>query len=61
MTKRDRAIHERETGSATLEDELMSLERVMNETQARLAGLRRKWRRDDRDTVPAQDTTEVIG
>jgi hypothetical protein len=39
----------------------MSLERVMNETQARLAGLRRKWRRDDRDTVPAQDTTEVIG
>jgi len=61
IAERDRAIHERETGSATLEDELKSLERVMNETQARLAGLRRKWRRNDRHTVPAQHTTEVIG
>ena len=39
----DRAQHERETGAATLEDELRSLEQELKETQTRMAGLRRKW------------------
>jgi voltage-gated sodium channel len=43
IAERDRARHERETGAATLEDDLNSLERELSETQTRLAGLRRKW------------------
>ncbi len=43
IAERDRAQHERETGSATLEDELKILEQEMKEMQTSLAGLRRKW------------------
>ena len=43
IAERDRAQHERETGAATLADDLRSLERELKETQARVAGLRRKW------------------
>jgi voltage-gated sodium channel len=43
IAERDRAEHERETGSAPLEDELKLLEREMQELQTRLSGLRRKW------------------
>ena len=43
MAERDRAQHERETGAATLEDELKSLEREMKEMQTRVIGLRRRW------------------
>lgn len=43
LAERDRARHERETGAATLEDELRLLEQELKETQTRLAGLRRKW------------------
>jgi voltage-gated sodium channel len=52
IAERDRAQHERETGAATLEDELKLLERELKETQTRLVGLRRKWARKD---VPADD------
>jgi voltage-gated sodium channel len=43
IAERDRARHERETGAASLEDELNSLEREMKGMQTRLAGLRRRW------------------
>jgi len=43
IAERDRAQHERETGAATLEDELRSLELELKETQTRMAGLRHKW------------------
>ena len=43
IAERDRAEHERKTGSVTLEDELKLLEQDMKEMQTRLAGLRRKW------------------
>ena len=43
IAEQDRALHERETGSATLEDDLRSLEQELKETQTRMAGLRRKW------------------
>ncbi|MEY4387440.1 MAG: hypothetical protein RLY20_2723 [Verrucomicrobiota bacterium] len=43
IAERDRAQHERETGAATLEDELKSLEAELKATQTRLANLRRKW------------------
>jgi hypothetical protein len=52
IAERDRAQHERETGAATLEDELKLLEQELKETQTRLAGLRRKWAGKD---VPADD------
>ena len=45
IAERDRAQHERETGAATLEDELRTLEQELKETQTRMAGLRRKWAR----------------
>ncbi len=48
IAERDRAQHERETGSATMEDELRSLEQEMKEMQTRLAGLRRKWNGGDK-------------
>lgn len=43
IAEQDRALHERETGAATLEDDLRSLEQELKETQTRMAGLRRKW------------------
>jgi uncharacterized protein YukE len=43
IAERARAQHEREAGSATLEDEFESLEQQMKEMQGRMAGLRRKW------------------
>jgi len=46
IAERDRTQHERETGSATLQDELRLLELQMKEMQTRLAGLRRKWSRN---------------
>jgi hypothetical protein len=54
IAERDRVQHEREGGTATWEDELQSLEREFQETQARLAGLRRKcsdggWREARRE------------
>ena len=48
IAERDFDQRERETGSATLEDELKSLEREMREMQTRMAGLRRKWSADSR-------------
>ena len=45
IAERDRAQHERETGVATLEDDLRSLELELKETQTRMASLRRKWAR----------------
>ena len=52
IAERDRAQHERETGAATLEDELRSLERELKELQTRMAGLRRKWSADSRTQKP---------
>lgn len=43
IAQRDRAMHERKTGSATLADELKRLEADLREIQTRLAGFRRKW------------------
>ena len=36
--------HERETGAATLEDELKALEQELQGTQTRLAAVRRRWK-----------------
>jgi voltage-gated sodium channel len=60
IAERDRAQHERETGSATLADELKALERELNEVQTRLAGLRRNWSHNACATVPARNAAEVI-
>ncbi|MEI6565785.1 MAG: ion transporter, partial [Verrucomicrobiota bacterium] len=43
IAEQDRALHERETGAATLEDDLRSLEQEWKKTQTRMPGLRRKW------------------
>ncbi len=43
IAEQDRARHEAESGSATLDDELSSLQREMTQMQKRLVGLRRKW------------------
>ncbi len=48
IADRDRALHEREAGGATMEDELKALEREMNGLQTRMAGLRQKWKADSR-------------
>ena len=56
----DRVQHERETGSATLEDELKSLEREMREMQTRLAGLRRRWRGESRPAVTTRNLEEIV-
>jgi voltage-gated sodium channel len=56
---RDRDQHERETGSATPDDELKSLEREMKEMQTRLAGLRRKWSRNTPQIASARHSDEV--
>lgn len=55
IAERDRAQHERETGAATLEDELKSLERELKKMQTRMSGLRSKWGADSRQPV-FQDT-----
>ena len=60
IAERDRAQHERETGSATLEDELKSLEREMREMQTRLAGLRRRWRGESRPAVTTRNLEEIV-
>jgi len=59
IAERDRAQHERETGSATLEDEMKALEREMKEIQTRLAGLRRKWRGESRPAVTTRNLEEM--
>jgi voltage-gated sodium channel len=53
MAERDRTRHERETGSATLADELQLFEADLKEMQTRLAGFRRKW-----GDTPAKFTRE---
>ncbi len=58
LAEHDRAQHERETGAATLEDELKSLEREMNELQTRMARLRRKWSADSRQLAHPETTKE---
>ena len=60
IAERDRAKHERETVSATLEDELRSLEREMKEVQTRLAGLRRRWRGESRPPVTTRNLEELV-
>lgn len=60
IAERDRAQHERETGSATLGDELKSLERDLNEMQTRLAGLRRQWSHDASATTLARNTADIV-
>ena len=59
IAERDCAQHERETGAATLADELRSLEQELKETQTRLAGLRRKWARDVAPTVSERKREEI--
>jgi voltage-gated sodium channel len=60
IAERDRAQHERETGSATLEDELKSLERELNETQTHVAALRRTWAQDAHRAVRTRHTVEAV-
>lgn len=59
IAERDRAQHERETGAATLEDELKSLEAELKATQTRLASLRRKHRQGGPTVAPAQTLEEL--
>jgi voltage-gated sodium channel len=59
IAERDRARHERETGSATLEDELKSLEAELKATQTRLASLRRKWGRGRTSASPQHHAEEL--
>jgi voltage-gated sodium channel len=59
IAERDRVEHERETGSATLEDELRLLEREMKELQTRLTGLRRKWSGEPRRMTRERKLEEV--
>lgn len=58
IAARDRAQHEGETGAATLEDELKSLERDVVALQTRMAGLRRTWRGAARHLDPAENLKE---
>lgn len=59
IAERDRAQHERETGSATLVDELRALEQELKETQTRMAGLRRKWARASAPTADERNPEEL--
>lgn len=59
IAERNRARHERETGTATWEDELKALEHEMREMQTRLAGLRRKWRGEPPQPAPTRNLEGV--
>ena len=59
IAERDRAQHEYETGAATLEDELRSLELEMKEMQTRIVGLRRKWSGEARQSGRARNLQEI--
>ena len=59
IAERDRAQHERETGAATLEDELRSLEQEMKEMQTRMVGLRRKWSGETRRPGRERNLQEI--
>lgn len=59
IAERDRAQHERDTGSATLEDELKSLEAELKASQTRLVNLRRKWGKAE-SCAPKQKHLEEI-
>jgi voltage-gated sodium channel len=58
IAARDRDQHEGETGAATLEDELRSLERDVVTLQTRMAGLRRTWRGAARPLARAETLEE---
>jgi voltage-gated sodium channel len=58
LAQRDRAQHERETGAATLEDDLQTLEREVKALQTRMAGLRHKWSADARQLAPPETMKE---
>ena len=60
LAERDRAQDERETGAATLEDELRSLELELKETQTRLAGLRCKWAGGSSHTTSDRKPEEIV-
>ena len=59
IAEQDRALHERETGAATLEDDLRSLEQELKETQTRMAGLRRKWASAGAPSVGGRKPEEI--
>lgn len=59
IAARDRARHEQETGAATLANELKALELELKETQARMAGLRRKWTRGSAHITPDRRPEET--
>ena len=58
IAERDRAEHERATGSATLADELKSVERELEAMQTRVGGLRRKWSAEARQLAHPETMTE---
>lgn len=55
IAERERARHERETGAATLEDELKALEQELLATQTRLAAVRRRWSHKDEPDAITRD------
>jgi voltage-gated sodium channel len=59
MAEMHAEIAERETGSATLEDELKLLEAGMKEMQTRLASLRRKWGGERHKCARVRNTEEA--
>jgi voltage-gated sodium channel len=59
MAEGDRVDPGREAGSATLENEVKSLERAMKEMQTRMAGLRRKWSGDSRKPGDVRNVEET--
>jgi len=61
IAERDRARHERESGAATLEDELKSLELELRETQNRVVALRRKCKDEVRVLVRIERPQEIVG
>ena len=58
IAERDRAEHERATGSVTLADELKSVERELEAMQTRVGGLRRKWSAEARQLAHPETMTE---
>ena len=59
IAERDRAQHESETGSATLEDELKLLEADLKATQTRLLNLRRKWAKGESHGAETNHLEEI--